>query len=53
MNRLFGEYLEERGYIDEAAYAYITAGELQLSLNAFLKVLDVGMVFSVAAQLKI
>lgn len=49
VNTVFSEYLEQRGYIEEAGFAYLRAGDLEKSMNAFLNALNIDMVFSVAA----
>ena len=45
----FAEYLDQRGYLDEAGYQYLKAGDMQRSLDSFLKVLNLEMVLSIAA----
>jgi tetratricopeptide (TPR) repeat protein len=49
VNWIFAEYLDQRGYIDEAGYAYLKAGDLEQSMEAFSKGLNIEMVFSIAA----
>lgn len=53
VNWIFAEYLEQRGYIDEAGFTFLTAGDLEASMEAFSKALNLDMVFSVAAQRKL
>ena len=42
----FGEYLEQRGYPEEAGFLYAAGGDKQLALHAFKKSLNVEMVLS-------
>jgi len=44
----FGEYLESRGYSEEAGFLYNSSGEVDLALNAFKKSLNVSMCLSIA-----
>ena len=48
----FGEYLEQRGYPEEAGFLYQQAGELPLALHAFKKSLNLEMTLSVLSQMK-
>jgi hypothetical protein len=47
----FGEYLEQRGYPEEAGFLYQQAGELPLALHAFKKSLNLEMTLSVLSQM--
>lgn len=49
----FGEYLEQRGYPEEAGFLYQQAGELPLALHAFKKSLNLEMTLSVLSQMKL
>jgi len=42
----FAEYLDARGYSEEAGFLYAGSGETDLALNAFKKSLNVDMVLS-------
>lgn len=44
----FGEYLESRGYSEEAGFLYNASGEVQKGLDAFKKSLNVNMCLSLA-----
>jgi hypothetical protein len=44
----FGEYLEQRGYAEEAGFLFSAAGDVEQSLEAFKKGPNVEMCFSVA-----
>lgn len=48
VNWILAEYLDQRGYTDEAAYTYLQAGDLNAALETFTKSQNVEMVFSVA-----
>jgi hypothetical protein len=52
LNMAFGEYLEQRGYPEEAGFLYQQAGELPLALHAFKKSLNLEMTLSVLSQMK-
>lgn len=46
----FGEYLESRGYSEEAGFLYNAAGEVEKGLEAFKKSLNVDMCLSLAYE---
>lgn len=45
---VFGEYLEQRNYAEEAGFLYNAAGDIEKGLGAFKKSLNVDMSFSLA-----
>ena len=47
----FGEYLEQRGYSEEAGFLYSAAGNVDLALHAFKKSLNVEMCLSLSVGL--
>jgi tetratricopeptide (TPR) repeat protein len=49
---VFGEYLESRGYSEEAGFLYNAAGEVEKGLEAFKKSLNVDMCLSMAYENK-
>lgn len=52
MKLAFGEYLESRGYSEEAGFLYNAAGEVEKSLSAFKKSLNIDMCLSLAYENK-
>lgn len=49
----FGEYLEQRGYPEEAGFLYQQASELPLALHAFKKSFNLEMTLSVLSQMNL
>lgn len=50
MKVLFGEYLDERNYFEEAAFMFMAANALEQSQESFLKALNVEMTLAVGQQ---
>lgn len=46
----FGEYLEQRGYSEEAGFLFSAGGDTELALHAFMKSLNVEMCMAIVAQ---
>ena len=46
----FGEYLDQRGYLEEAGSMFLAGGGLEQSQDVYLRCLDVQMTFAVAAM---
>lgn len=46
----FGEYLEQRGYADEAGFMFLQAARFDDAIEAFKKALNVPMVHTVASR---
>ena len=45
----FGEYLDQRGYLEEAGSMYLAGGDLEKSQDAFMRSLNVTMSLAVLA----
>ena len=53
VKQAFGEYLDQRGYHDEAGLTLLAAEDFSSSILSFKKALNVQMILSVAKIIKI
>ena len=47
---IFGDYLDSRGYTQEAGNMYLAAGDFESAQEAFLKSLDIRMTFTLGEK---